>query len=127
MAAIGAFGKLKDTVVPLKGTPFNLRWLAAAVPANVLTPVFSQLNAGLTTMWVSKIYASAPVRLDLELHVDLAVLWSGGTTVVNLHPPPWDFTDAEIPVAPGQLLRFYARHSYAGLIDITGNLGGFLR
>lgn len=78
-------------------------------------------------MWISKIYASGEVSSDLELHVDGAVVWDGGTTVVNLHPPPWDFTDAEFPVLPGKAIEFFVKHAYGTAAKFTGNVAGFIR
>jgi hypothetical protein len=127
MAIVGQFERLATSVQPIKGPPFNLHWSALGIPSNLLSIAFSYTNAGALPMWISKIYASSVVSCDIELRINSTVQWNGGTTVINLHPEPWDFTDAEFLLPVGGILQVFIKHKYGFPRDFAGNIGGFSR
>jgi hypothetical protein len=127
MAVIGQFGKLADTVTPLKGDPFNEFWHEDVLPPSNPVTVFTFTVDGTKRLLVNGLYLTGAINCTVEMFRDSLLIWRGGTPVNGADLNAAFPDGAEFEFLAGQELSLKVQHLGRSNVAFAGNVFGFRR
>lgn len=126
MATIGIFGRLKDTVVPVRGPVFHAKWEKLDLGSGALTKVYEvTVPAGLIYCF-TRIHFEGQDAGYLELRVGSDVPFRGRSSVFEVDKQ-WPFAEGEITADAGQAVEIWVQQFSGSTLEFTGDISGFTR
>lgn len=124
MATIGVFGKLKDTVAPVRGPVFHAKWQKPDLGSGALTKVYETTVPNGLTFHFTRIHFEGQDAGYLELRVGSDVPFRGRSTVFEIDKQ-WPFAEGEVTAAAGQAVEIWAQQFSGSTLEFTGDISWF--